>query len=59
MDQDQRRTGARAAEAHPVPVQDDLLHAGDIRGPRHRICIPEIAREITSRWISEVPSKIV
>jgi hypothetical protein len=23
------------------------------------ICIPEIAREITSRWISDVPSKIV
>jgi hypothetical protein len=23
------------------------------------ICIPEIARAITSRWISEVPSKIV
>jgi hypothetical protein len=25
---------------------------------RYRICIPEIAREITRRWISEVPSKI-
>lgn len=24
-----------------------------------RICIPEIAREMTSRWISEVPSKMV
>jgi hypothetical protein len=24
-----------------------------------RICIPEIARLITSRWISEVPSKMV
>jgi len=23
------------------------------------ICIPEIAREMTRRWISEVPSKIV
>jgi hypothetical protein len=23
------------------------------------ICIPEIARAMTSRWISEVPSKIV
>lgn len=26
---------------------------------RQRICIPEIAREMTSRWISEVPSKMV
>ena len=25
----------------------------------HWICTPEIARLITSRWISEVPSKIV
>ena len=25
----------------------------------HRICTPEIARAITSRWISDVPSKIV
>ena len=25
----------------------------------HLICLPEIARAITSRWISEVPSKIV
>jgi hypothetical protein len=24
-----------------------------------RICTPEMARLITSRWISEVPSKIV
>ena len=27
--------------------------------PRYLICTPEIAREMTSRWISEVPSKIV
>ena len=26
---------------------------------RYRICTPEIARLMTSRWISEVPSKIV
>ena len=26
---------------------------------RYLICMPEIAREMTSRWISEVPSKIV
>jgi hypothetical protein len=25
----------------------------------YRICRPEIARATTSRWISEVPSKIV
>jgi hypothetical protein len=25
----------------------------------HRMCTPEIARAITRRWISEVPSKIV
>jgi hypothetical protein len=24
-----------------------------------RICMPEMARATTSRWISEVPSKIV
>jgi hypothetical protein len=30
-----------------------------MRRPLYRICIPEIAREMTRRWISEVPSKIV
>ena len=29
------------------------------RGVHQRMCIPEMAREITSRWISEVPSKMV
>jgi hypothetical protein len=33
---------------------DDPAQAG-----AHRICTPEIAREITRRWISDVPSKIV
>lgn len=28
-------------------------------GATYRICMPEIAREMTRRWISEVPSKIV
>jgi hypothetical protein len=28
-------------------------------GRAYLICTPEIAREITRRWISEVPSKIV
>ena len=29
------------------------------RAHRQRICIPEMAREMTRRWISDVPSKIV
>jgi hypothetical protein len=33
--------------------------ATSVGGEPHRICTPEIARAITSRWISEVPSKIV
>ncbi len=28
-------------------------------GRVYLICMPEMAREMTSRWISEVPSKIV
>ena len=35
------------------PVEDGWADGGQ------RICIPEIAREMTSRWISEVPSKMV
>ena len=38
-------------------------HHGPTSGPRgsgsYGIWTPEIAREMTSRWISEVPSKIV
>jgi hypothetical protein len=30
-----------------------------LRAGRQRMCMPEIAREMTRRWISEVPSKIV
>jgi hypothetical protein len=30
-----------------------------LKASAQRICMPEIAREMTSRWISEVPSKIV
>jgi hypothetical protein len=26
---------------------------------RQRICLPEMVRAMTSRWISEVPSKMV
>ena len=55
VDQHERRSGARAAEAHPMPVQ--LTTSSQWRG--HWICTPEIARAITSRWISDVPSKIV
>ena len=28
-------------------------------GVHQRMCMPEMARAITSRWISEVPSKMV
>ena len=55
--------GVAAADHDRVPV---LLPTPAIR-PRkrsrirgaQRICMPEIARAMTSRWISEVPSKIV
>ena len=53
----------------PVPDHDAspgrAADSGDLTAEalpqrlRHRICIPEIARAMTSRWISEVPSKIV
>ena len=51
--------GAGAPEAHPMAVDDDLLHGGHAVGEAHWICTPDIARAITSRWISDVPSKIV
>jgi hypothetical protein len=31
----------------------------NLHGPGQRIGMPEIAREMTSRWISDVPSKMV
>jgi hypothetical protein len=34
-----------------------LLDVGAVR--RYLICTPEMAREMMSRWISLVPSKIV
>ena len=51
-------SGPRAADpvAELVPVEMDL---GGLDHRRQRICTPEIARAMTSRWISDVPSKIV
>jgi hypothetical protein len=37
----------------------DLRAGSDDLRERQRILIPEIARAITKRWISEVPSKMV
>ena len=66
MDENHERALAGTEVAHRVPVELDLLEmrlAADApgrRGGRHqRILMPEIAREMTRRWISEVPSKIV
>ena len=38
---------------------DGTLASGPHSGSIHRVGAPEIARAMTSRWISEVPSKIV
>ena len=46
------RDGVALGTAMPSRVGSEP--AGD-----QRICIPEMAREMTSRWISEVPSKMV
>jgi hypothetical protein len=65
VDQHYRRPLAADPEADAVPVQVQLLdpHPGPAPGSLacsgHLISIPEIARAITSRWISAVPSKIV
>ncbi len=42
-----------------VPVLGAPTQAGGFETRPYLMCIPEIAREMTSRWISEVPSKIV
>jgi hypothetical protein len=47
-----RRTATGTACAAPVPPAVKL-------GEGYLICMPEIAREMTRRWISEVPSKMV
>ena len=62
--------GLDAAEA--ATDHHHAVHDADATGDRslgamrpnidhaaQRICMPEIAREMTRRWISEVPSKIV
>jgi len=51
--EDEQRAAAAAAVAQPVAVQLDVGQAD------YAIFIPEIARAITRRWISDVPSKIV
>ena len=49
------------AEHHPNPAgaADPGDLAAEPQPVGQRMGIPEIARAITSRWISEVPSKIV
>ena len=42
-----------------APPRAARVAEGVAGGGHYLICMPEIAREITSRWISEVPSKIV
>jgi hypothetical protein len=65
VDEHDRRALAADPVADVVAVELELLDAdawaarGSAIRAAHRICIPEIAREMTSRWISEVPSKIV
>ncbi len=71
MQQHQQRALAGGLEADLVTVEGDLFVRSERfarLAPRHRlvnrslghlICMPEMARLITSRWISEVPSKIV
>jgi hypothetical protein len=53
VDEHEQRPAAARAVAQPVAVQVDLARSD------YAIFIPEIARAITSRWISDVPSKIV
>jgi hypothetical protein len=50
-----------ATVSHTVTQSPDWrqVKGGPGGTPRYLICMPEIAREMTSRWISEVPSKIV
>ena len=43
----------------PVPVAAFIGASSSIVIPAYWICTPEMARATTSRWISEVPSKIL
>ncbi len=58
-----RPAAAPPRRAAPAAAPAPCLDAGPAPRPRprldQRICRPEIARAITSRWISDVPSKIV
>ena len=55
VDEQQRRARARHRVLDLVPVEAQALR----RDRHYGIFRPEIARAITRRWISEVPSKIV
>ena len=59
MDEQQDGAAAGGPVGDLVAVQADALVLDDGRRRHHAICTPEIARAMTSRWISEVPSKIV
>jgi|GEM_PF-3315883 hypothetical protein len=48
----------RAAATRPTRFRRSHF-ANGLDRDRQRMYLPEIARAITSRWISEVPSKIV
>lgn len=52
------RTGGPTRDAVP-PGTAGTSRVGSGSAGDQRICIPEMAREMTSRWISEVPSKMV
>ena len=45
--------------SYPAAVDVRGLSRADVESTVYGIWTPEIARAITSRWISEVPSKIV
>jgi hypothetical protein len=52
------RSPTSSREANDGLDLQDLKSLSDLR-ERQRIRMPEIAREITRRWISDVPSKMV
>jgi hypothetical protein len=52
------RSPTTSREANDGLDHKTLKSLSDLR-KRQRIRRPEIAREITKRWISEVPSKVV
>ncbi|GHJ12098.1 hypothetical protein TPA0908_00930 [Micromonospora sp. AKA38] len=52
-------TATGATPAARIGTPGTACRRGPSSGGDQRICIPEMAREMTSRWISEVPSKMV